>query len=335
MRRFTPVLFPLLLVLVMAPPVVAVIPEGGFSAGPVPDAPSAPPTLAAVIELLKKGDAAAALKGAREFVKSQPGSALGHEVHGIAAMANRAAREAQWAFSQALRLEPGRLSAMVRLGQVALDAGDSQQAEGWFRKALAADPDLGTARRGLAVVRRPTGGRAVWHARELTYAVAAPLVGFGGLKAAYRAIHEMLAGALRRLGLNARLAPASVSPGPSAGPCFAAPVGGEVLVEGHKVVGSAQVRQGSAFLQHGSMLLEDDQALVRGLAGSSQSSAEAPVARLLQRQVTFAEAADAVAAAAGSFPGEWLLRQDLPGAVEERAGFHASRFRSPAWTWDR
>ena len=188
---------------------------------------------------------------------------------------------------------------------------------------------------GLDCVRRPTGGRAVWHARELTYAVAAPLVGFGGLKAAYRAIHEMLAGALRRLGLNAQLAPASVSPGPSAGPCFAAPVGGEVLVEGHKVVGSAQVRQGSAFLQHGSMLLEDDQALVRGLAGSSHSSAEAPVARLLQRQVTFAEAADAVAAAAGSFPGEWLLRQDLPGAVEERAGFHASRFRSPAWTWDR
>ena len=34
----------------------------------------------------------------------------------------------------------------------------------------------------LDCVRRPSGGRAVWHARELTYAVAAPLTAFGGLK---------------------------------------------------------------------------------------------------------------------------------------------------------
>ena len=151
MRRFTPVLFPLLLVLVMATPVVAVVPEGGFSAGPVPEAPTAPPTLVAVIELLKKGDAAAALEGAREFVKSQPGSALGHEVHGIAAMAGRLTREAEGAFNEALRLEPGRLGAMLRLGQLALDTRDPRQAEGWFRKALAANPDLGAARRGLVV----------------------------------------------------------------------------------------------------------------------------------------------------------------------------------------
>ncbi len=84
-----------------ASPVVAVVPEGGFSAGPVSEAPTAPPTLVAVIELLKKGDAAAALKGAREFIKSQPGSALGHEVHGIAAMAGRLTREAEGAFNEA------------------------------------------------------------------------------------------------------------------------------------------------------------------------------------------------------------------------------------------
>ena len=118
---------------------------------PVPDAAAAPPALVAVMDLLKQGDAVGALKGAREFLTSQPGSALGHEVHGIAAMANRLAPEAERAFHEALRLEPGRLGAMLRLGQLALARRDSRQAEGWFRKALAADPDLHAARRGLAV----------------------------------------------------------------------------------------------------------------------------------------------------------------------------------------
>ncbi|HLG05154.1 MAG TPA: hypothetical protein VI383_03310, partial [Gemmatimonadales bacterium] len=60
---------------------------------------------------------------------------------------------------------------------------------------------------GLDCVRRPTGGRAVWHARELTYSVAAPLAKFGGLKPAYYRIHELLAGAIRILGAPAELAP--------------------------------------------------------------------------------------------------------------------------------
>src|SRR5207244_10560193 len=38
------------------------------------------------------------------------------------------------------------------------------------------------ARLGLDVVRRPTGGRAVWHQDEVTYAVAAPIAVFGGLR---------------------------------------------------------------------------------------------------------------------------------------------------------
>src|SRR3989441_10488252 len=43
------------------------------------------------------------------------------------------------------------------------------------------------ARRGLDVVRRPTGGRAVWHEHEVTYAVAAPIATFGGLREIGRA----------------------------------------------------------------------------------------------------------------------------------------------------
>ncbi len=149
MRRITPTVFALLLG--VAPPALAVIPESTDIPAPLPDSPAAPHSLAAVIELIKKGDVAAALKGAREFVKAQPGSALGHEVHGIAAAAARQPREAEGAFTEALRLEPRRLSVMLRLGQLALGARDPKRAEGWFRKALAADPDLAGARRGLVV----------------------------------------------------------------------------------------------------------------------------------------------------------------------------------------
>ena len=59
---------------------------------------------------------------------------------------------------------------------------------------------------GLDTVRRPTGGRAVWHARELTYAVAAPSVRLGSLQSAYLEIHRMIAEALECLGATVSLA---------------------------------------------------------------------------------------------------------------------------------
>ena len=62
-------------------------------------------------------------------------------------------------------------------------------------------------RLGLDVVRRPTGGRAVWHEHEATYAVAAPVAAFGSLRVAYRLIHQRLAAALRSLGVPAIIAP--------------------------------------------------------------------------------------------------------------------------------
>ena len=61
--------------------------------------------------------------------------------------------------------------------------------------------------RRLEVVRRPSGGRAVWHAEELTYAVAAPVDALGGLRQAYEEIHRMLLAALRLMGVRAEMAP--------------------------------------------------------------------------------------------------------------------------------
>lgn len=185
----------------------------------------------------------------------------------------------------------------------------------------------------LDVVRRPTGGRAVWHDGEVTYAVAGPVALFGSLPATYHAIHAMLAAALGRLGLEARLAPAPDGvPGPGDGACFAAPVGGEVTVGGRKVVGSAQVREGVRFLQHGSILLTDDQRMVTAVSRDAATPpAAAGLGALLGRDITFAEAADAVAAEARrTWPGCW---REAPAPA--RPADTPNPFDDPEWTWRR
>ncbi|HSR42176.1 MAG TPA: hypothetical protein VLL48_08395, partial [Longimicrobiales bacterium] len=131
-----------------------------------------------------------------------------------------------------------------------LSLGRNEPARGRY------DPDL-ARRLGVALVRRPTGGRAVLHHREVTYAVAAPVAPFGGLRSAYRAINAALVRGLARLGVPAGLAGSDAAGGglaPDAGACFRAPAPGEVVVGGRKLVGSAQVRFGGTLLQHGSIL---------------------------------------------------------------------------------
>ena len=82
------------------------------------------------------------------------------------------------------------------------------------------------------------------------------------------------------------------------GPCFATPVGGEVLVAGRKLVGSAQVRKRNAFLQHGSILLDGSQEIVSLVSrGSSVVCRETTLSSELRRHVSFDEVADAIVAA--------------------------------------
>lgn len=157
-------------------------------------------------------------------------------------------------------------------------------------------------RRGIAVVRRPTGGKAVWHEHEVTYAVAAPISMFGSLRNAYRTIHMRLAAALRSLGADTQLAPDRPTVRPSGGltSCFAAPAGGELLVHGKKLVGSAQVRRREAFLQHGSILLDGSQDIVAAVSRwPSAVSGETTLAAILDRAISFDEVAAAIIAAWG------------------------------------
>ena len=131
--------------------------------------------------------------------------------------------------------------------------------------------DIEACRRlGVGLVRRPTGGSAIYHdtlEREVTYSVVAragDFEGGGDLLETYRWIGAGLTAGLKRLGVSAEMVPVKPSD-PSAMPafCFARTGSYEVEVAGKKLVGSAQRRQGGAFLQHGSVLLGADVARVR------------------------------------------------------------------------
>jgi lipoate-protein ligase A len=202
---------------------------------------------------------------------------------------------------------------LYRFDPPCLSLGRNEAAAHYDRAAI--------AQRGLDVVRRPTGGRAVWHEYELTYAVAAPIATFGGLRAAYHAIHTRLAAALRSLGADATLAPHQPPPPgrvDQPASCFATPVGGEVLVAGRKLVGSAQVRKRSAFLQHGSILLDGSQEIVRVVSRQASAlSGETTLSGVLRRHVSFHEVADAIVAAWGDEVTSHNLAF-APGAARRR-----------------
>jgi lipoate-protein ligase A len=123
-----------------------------------------------------------------------------------------------------------------------------------------ADVDLPACRaRGVEVVRRPTGGRALLHGGDLTYAVAMPRPSGpdGTVDAVYCLLARGLVEGLRLLGVEAAVASAEGTAGPA---CFAAVRGSDLRVGDRKVCGSAQVHRagdsGVTVLQHGSILLE-------------------------------------------------------------------------------
>lgn len=148
------------------------------------------------------------------------------------------------------------------------------------------------AREGLDVVRRPTGGRALLHHLELTYAVAAPLGSCPlprGLQEAYRVICKVLVRACSALGVEAELTGGEVNlhlPGPRTTiPCFESPAGGEVVVRGRKLIGSAMRAHAGAMLQHGAILLDWDPRLQAGAMGLENDSGLRPHITTLNEQL--------------------------------------------------
>lgn len=120
---------------------------------------------------------------------------------------------------------------------------------------------------GYGLIRRQTGGRGVLHDKELTYSVIVPESHPNmpsTITEAYRVISEGLLEGFKFLGFDAYFAiPRSEEEReklkqPRSAVCFDAPSWYELVVEGRKIAGSAQVRQKGVILQHGSLLQDVD-----------------------------------------------------------------------------
>lgn len=159
---------------------------------------------------------------------------------------------------------------------------------------------------GIDIVRRPTGGRAILHAHELTYSVVVRLDDRGP-RAIYRFVNEGLLHGLRYLGVNAQLTDANDDfrtpyRDASSIPCFSSSAKSEIQFDGRKLVGSAQRRFGTVVLQHGSILLGPQHRRIvdflaphvdcmRHQLDESLSSSAIDVETIIGRPVTFDEIA--------------------------------------------
>jgi len=117
------------------------------------------------------------------------------------------------------------------------------------------------SRDGIEVIRRPTGGKAVLHAEELTYSVVTNNYGMS-VRDSYNLISRALVEGLRTLNNDLELSRSSADfrkrfHDPLSITCFSASAVYEVEWHGKKLVGSAQHRFGNVLLQHGSILIGD------------------------------------------------------------------------------
>jgi len=224
-----------------------------------------------------------------------------------------------------------------------LSLGRHERARGLFAAdVLEAD--------GVDVVRRPTGGRALLHHREVTYSVTAP-IGATSQRESYEAINFLLLDALAVLGVAASEArPAQRPLRPEGAACFAEPGAGELVVDGAKLVGSAQLREDGAFLQHGSILLADDQPWIARLRARSTTATGTPTTgtmpssptaiagaatleSTLGRPVTYIEVRDALRTA---LTGRTTRVESFdPSSLQFDLARQQIAFADPDWTWRR
>ncbi|HEX38139.1 MAG TPA: lipoate--protein ligase family protein [Candidatus Cloacimonetes bacterium] len=142
---------------------------------------------------------------------------------------------------------------------------------------------------GFGIVRRPTGGRAVLHYDEVTYAVIAPIEGIlsGSILDSYKRIGEVLLASLEDVGIEATMKnsmPSEQEQKNWTNPCFSSASKYEINYRGSKIIGSAQIRKGNALLQHGSILLNHNQELMAELMPTRSEKERSIIRKLLAKK---------------------------------------------------
>ena len=191
--------------------------------------------------------------------------------------------------------------------------------------------------RNIDLVRRPTGGRAVLHDAELTYAVAVPYRALGGARETYRVLNHALLNAVRSLGTMADIHgdPTERALPLSAGPCFQSPAEGEVIANGRKLIGSAQARIGGALLQHGSIMISGDQTLLSTIGLSTSHHQPATLSEQIG-EVDMERVVDAVVGSMKKcFGGGWAEGEYSADEKRMCTQLVESRYAADQWTWRR
>ena len=180
---------------------------------------------------------------------------------------------------------------------------------------------------GRAIVRRPSGGGALWHHHEVTYSLVVPRSHplAGRPSNLYRAVHAAIAEALRSSGIAAdRRGEGEGNPrSPRPLLCFLDRDPEDILVDGGKIVGSAQRRRPAAVLQHGSLLLRGSDRTPE-LPGLSELSGEGPGADFWANALGLF-----LPKALGLVPRRDGLR---PSEIRAMDRLSAEVYRSPDWT---
>jgi lipoate-protein ligase A len=200
------------------------------------------------------------------------------------------------------------------------------------------------------VVRRPTGGRAILHTDELTYAVIGsqedPLL-TGGVLESYQRLSNALLEALKRMEITADAVAKNVAitenmmDNPV---CFEVPSNYEITFKGKKLIGSAQARRKNTVLQHGSLPLSGDLTrIVQVLRYPNDSSRTEAAERLLSHATTVESvlgfrgdwwiASQAMISAFSSILGLKLIPGGLTPSEGRRAlELYEQKYNHPSWT---
>ena len=213
-----------------------------------------------------------------------------------------------------------------------LSFGRNQRALGGYDLARIAE-------QRIDVVRRPTGGRAILHHREITYAVTGPVESAGDLRESYARINRLLIAGLQTLGAAEIEITGNVDRGAHPGfvPCFHHPSTGEITVRGRKLVGSAQWRSDGALLQHGSILVDDDQFQLSSLLIEKGETIPNPATLRgeLGRAPTAHEVASALFDAVRQHEDPAAIEIDFEPTLLEHAQTLQAHYLDDAWTWRR
>lgn len=235
------------------------------------------------------------------------------------------------ALAEAVRVGGAPVLRFYRWWPPCISLGRNQPARGYYDTAEA-------ERRGIDFVRRPTGGRAVYHHHEITYSVVVTDREFGGPRKTHDLIQKALLAGLRLMGANTDIV---ADPGqrirPSTVPCFTGLEGGAIVAGHRKLVGSAMLREKGVMLQHGSLLLTGDQSPTVELLNVKRRE-DFPVQiaaldSLLTHLPTWSELVDNLISGFERLFGIQAEESVLSPEETARVVQLSRHFADPAWTW--